>query len=279
MKVDLTGKTAVITGAGGILMGCFARELAKVGTTVALLDINHQAALDNAAEICGAGGKAKAFQCDVLDDNSMQRVQEQVCDEFGGCDILINGAGGNITASGTTRDIYHESDVNTPDIRSFFDVELKDYKKCLDLNFLGTYIPTFAFMKTLLQAKSPLILNISSMNSYIPLTRVAPYSAAKAAINSLTQWLAVHFGSVGLRVNAIAPGFFCTTQNKDLLLEADGSLTERAQKMVNHTPMGRLGTPEDLIGLLLFLCDETASGFINGAIIPVDGGYLASPKV
>lgn len=279
MKVDLSDKIAVITGAGGILAGNFAVHMAKCGAKVAVMDIDQAAAEKTAAEIRANGGEAIAIACDVLSKESMEEAEKKVVAAFGGYNILVNGAGGNNIKVSTTEDKFSQKAVDDPDMISFFDLDIPLFRRVVDLNLMGTFIPTQVFVKGLRKAEHPQIINMSSMSSYTALTRVVAYSNAKAAINSLPQWLTVHLGPLGIRVNAIAPGFFVTKQNKAMMTNPDGSLTPRSQKVIDHTPLGRMGEPDDLIGLLLFLCDHTASGYINGTVIPVDGGFMATPGV
>ncbi len=279
MKVDLSNRVAVITGAGGILASNFAIHMAQSGAKIAVLDIDEAAAEETARAIREKGGEAVAIACDVLSRESMEEAERKVVKAYGGYNILINGAGGNNVKVSTTSDVFTEEDVQDPSKISFFDLDPGLYNRVLNLNLMGTFIPTQVFVKGLMKGENPLIINMSSMSSYTALTRVAAYSNAKAAINSLTQWLTVHLGPLGIRVNAIAPGFFVTKQNKAMMTNPDGSLTLRSQKVIDHTPAGRMGVPDDLIGLLLFLCDHEASAYINGTVIPVDGGFMATPGV
>lgn len=279
MIVDLSDRIAVITGAGGILAGGFAKEMATRGAKVAVLDIDQAAAERTAEEIKEKGGTAIAVACDVLSRESMEEARQKITEAFGGYNILINGAGGNNVRVSTSSNTYREEDVKDPDKISFFDLDPALYRRVVDLNLMGTFIPTQVFVRGLMEADHPHIINMSSMSSYVALTRVAAYSNAKAAINSLTQWLTVHLGPLGIRVNAIAPGFFVTKQNREMMTNPDGSLTERSAAVIAHTPARRMGVPEDLTGLLLFLCDYSASEYINGAVIPVDGGFMAMPGV
>ena len=280
MKVDLSSKTAVITGAGGVLCRMFACEIAKAGAKVAALDMNGEAAKETASIITKAGGVAIAVECNVLDHDSVINAEKIVYSALGEYNLLINGAGGNDARTAvTTNEQYRQEDVDDSKVVSFFDILPKAFSKIIDLNLLGTFIPTQVFVKRMVNTKSPAIINISSMTSFVPLTKALPYGNAKAAVNNLTQWMAVHFGNVGVRVNAIAPGFFITAQNRAMMVNDDGSLTERSKKIIEHTPLARLGNAEDLVGPLLFLCDETASGFVSGVVLPVDGGFMAMPCV
>ena len=273
--INLKGKTAVITGAGGVLCGAFASELARYGVKIAVVDLNIEAANKVADQINKDGGEAKAFACNVLDKDSVIKCEEEISSHFGTYHILINGAGGNNPKANTTNEYYAEADVNNPDVTSFFDLSIDGFSSVFSLNFMGTFIPTQVFAKKLITQKGASVINMSSMSAPYPMTKVPAYSAAKAAIDNFTKWTAVHFANTGLRVNAIAPGFFLTNQNHDLLIKPDGSLTERSEKIITHTPMGRFGEVEDLFGTLLWLCDDTMSGFITGVTIPVDGGFLA----
>ncbi len=279
MIVDLSGKTAVVTGAGGVLAGKFALELAKAGAKVAVLDIHAERAEATRRAIEREGGTALAVACDVLSRASVEEAERAVHTGLGPYQILVNAAGGNDVRVSTTHEEYRPGDVADPGAVSFFDLPVDGYNRVLNLNLMGTFVPTQVFVRRMLEAEHPCIVNISSMTAFTALTKVSAYSAAKAAVNSLTQWLAVHFGQTGLRVNAIAPGFMITHQNEKMMRNPDGSLTERSLKVIAHTPMKRMGTADDLTGALLFLCDEKASGYITGVVIPVDGGFLAMPGV
>jgi len=276
-NIDLKDKTAVITGGGGELCGCFSEALAKCGAKVAILDLRKEAAEGLASKIIKNGGTAIGIEANVLELKSLIKAEMIVKKEFGLCNILINGAGGN-HPKGTTsnefltlEDFYNEKE----GISTFFDLDQKGIEYVFDLNFIGTLLSTQVFAKHMINQEGASIINISSMNAFTPLTKIPAYSGAKAAVNNFTKWLAVHFSKVNIRVNAIAPGFFLTVQNRSLLTNEDGSFTERARKILNLTPIGRFGKPEELIGTLLWLVDEKASGFVNGVIIPVDGGFSA----
>ncbi len=274
---NLKGRVAVITGGGGVLCSGFAKDLAKLGVKVAVLDLREEAAQKVVDEIVADGGTALAVGCNVLEAESLEAAKAKVTAELGICDILINGAGGNSPLGTTTKDTLELKDMaeKAEDVKTFFDLDAKGIEFVFNLNFLGTLLTTQCFAKDMVGRENATILNVSSMNSFKPLTRIPAYSAAKAAISNFTQWMAVHFADVGIRVNAIAPGFFSTIQNAKLLYNEDGSLTERSNKIITHTPMRRFGVPEDLTGALVFLCDEQYSGFITGVVLAVDGGFSA----
>ena len=269
---DLSGKVAVVTGAGGVLCSSFAKTLAKAGAKVALLDINEEAAQGFADEIVAEGGVAKAYKCNALDKDSCNAVAESVMADLGPCDILLNGAGGNNPRATTDKEYYFSGDIDE-DCKNFFNLDADGVSFVFNLNFLGTLIPTQAFAKQMLGREGCNIINISSMNAFTPLTKIPAYSGAKAAISNFTQWLAVHFSKEGIRVNAIAPGFFSTKQNAALLWNPDGSPTPRTDKILAATPMGRFGEAHELDGALLFLINNDAAGFITGVVLPVDGGF------
>ena len=274
INTDLNGKVAVVTGAGGVLCGMFAKALALSGAKVAVLDLNEEAAGKVAKEITDEGGIAKAYKCNVLEKASMEECHRQVLGELGSCDILINGAGGNNPKATTTKEYFEVGDIDS-DVVSFFDLDTGGVEFVFNLNFIGTLLPTQVFAQDMVDKKGCNIINISSMNAFTPLTKIPAYSGAKAAISNFTQWLAVHFSKSGIRVNAIAPGFFSTAQNKALLWNEDGSPTARTGKILAATPMGRFGESEELIGALLFLLNNEAASFITGVVLPVDGGFSA----
>lgn len=271
--VDLSGKVAVVTGAGGVLCSMFAEAVAACGAKVALLDLNVNAANAVADAIIKRGGIAKGYACNVLDEKSLKDAHQQVLFDFGTCDILINGAGGNHPKATTDHEYCSPEDLGN--VKTFFDLDKEGVEFVFNLNFLGTLLPTQVFAKDMLEKEDAGIINISSMNAYTPLTKIPAYSGAKAAISNFTQWLAVYFSKTNIRCNAIAPGFFVTKQNEKLLFHEDGTPTNRTDKILNSTPMGRFGKPEELIGTLLYLISRDASGFVNGVVIPVDGGFSA----
>ncbi|WP_238881994.1 SDR family oxidoreductase [Clostridium sp. YIM B02551] len=274
-QIDLKDKVVVITGAGGVLCSMFAIAIAECGAKVALLDKNIENAQNYANEITKSGNIAKAYEVDVLNKESLEAARAQVTADFGTCDILINGAGGNNPRATTTNEYYFNGDIDKSDITTFFNLDPKGVEFVFNLNFLGTLIPTQVFAQDMLGKEDTSIVNISSMNAFTPLTKIPAYSGAKAAISNFTQWLAVHFAKSGIRVNAIAPGFFVTKQNRDLLFNEDGKPSDRTTKILNSTPMGRFGESEELLGTLLFLLSKPAASFVTGVVIPVDGGFNA----
>lgn len=267
-NIDLAGKVAVVTGAGGVICSEFAQALAECGAKVALLDIDESAAKKVAERI---GGNAIAVKCDCLDKADIERARDRVHAAFGETDILINGAGGN-NPRATTDNEYMTPD--TTGVKDFFSLDGSGLKFVFDLNITSAFLVTQVFAADMVK-RGGNIINISSMNAFTPLTKIPAYSAAKAGISNFTQWLAVHFAPCGIRCNAIAPGFFVTKQNKDLLFNADGTPTPRTGKILAATPMRKFGEVSDLIGCLLWLADDDASGFVTGTVIPVDGGFSA----
>ena len=274
LNTDLNGKVAVVTGAGGVLCSEFAKVLARAGARVALLNRTQEKAQKVADAIKAEGGIAIAYGCNVLDREQTFAVAEQVLRDLGPCDILINGAGGNNPKATTDKEYYEDGDIDG-DTKSFFDLDEEGVESVFNLNFLGTLIPTQAFARQMLGREGCSILNISSMNAFTPLTKIPAYSGAKAAVTNFTQWLAVHFSKQGIRVNAIAPGFFSTAQNAKLLWNDDGTPTARTGKILAATPMGRFGESKELSGALLFLLNNEAASFVTGVTIPIDGGFSA----
>lgn len=274
---NLKGRVAVVTGGGGVLCGDFAKTLAKQGVKVAVLDLNEAAAQKVADEIVKDGGVAIAVGCNVLEKESMENARAIINEKLGTCDILLNGAGGNNPKGTTTKETLEKIDLieKNDDIKTFFDLDANGISFVFNLNFLGTLIPTQVFARDMAEKENTCIIMITSMNAYRPLTKIPAYSAAKAAVKNFTEFMAVHFADVGIRVNAIAPGFFSTNQNKTLLWNEDGTPTDRTKKILNATPMKRFGESEELTGALLFLCDEAYSSFITGTSICVDGGFSA----
>lgn len=272
---DLNGKVCVITGGAGVLGRALVSAIASVGTKIAILDINIEVADKVAAEISTeSGSEVIGIEANVLDKTSLEKAKATINKQFGNIDILINGAGGNSPKATTkVEQILEENADKLED--TFYGLELDGFDQVFALNFKGTLLPTMVFTKDMLKNKRGVVLNISSMNSYKPLTKIPAYSAAKASVNNFTEWLSVHLAKVGIRVNAIAPGFFITDQNRFLVLdEKTGNYSTRGQKIVDHTPMGKFGAPEDLQGATLFLISDI-SNFITGIVIPVDGGYSA----
>jgi len=263
---DLTDKVIVITGGGGTLCSTIARALAKAGAKIAVLSLTKAHAKKVADEIKSSGGQAIAVQCDVLDKKSLENAHKKIISKLGEIDILINGVGGNKIEATTSQDL------------SFFDLPAEAMRSVFDLNFLSMFLTTQVVAKDMASRGKGVILNISSMSAFRPLTKIAGYSAAKAAVNNFTQWLAVHICqnySKNIRVNAIAPGFFLTGQNRFLLTnEKTGKLTPRGKTIIEHTPMGRFGQPEDLIGTVRWLLSDAAK-FVTGIVVPVDGGFSA----
>ncbi len=274
IQTDLNGKVAVVTGAGGVICGVFAKALAACGAKVALLDLNEDAAGQIAEEIVKEGYIAKAYGANVLDKQNLKDVHTRILEDFGPCDILLNGAGGNNPLATTDKEYYEEGDLDA-DTKSFFDLEQSGVEFVFNLNFIGTLLPTQIFAQDMIGREGCNILNVSSMNAFTPLTKILAYSGAKAAVSNFTQWLAVHFSKVNIRVNALAPGFFVTKQNEKLLYQEDGTPTARTKKILAATPMGRFGDSEELIGALLFLLNNEAAGFITGVVLPIDGGFSA----
>ncbi len=275
-SIDLTGRVAVVTGGGGVLCSQLARALAECGAKVAILDLDAAAAEAAAAALRADGHQAQGFAANVLERASLETAAAAVNRAFGPCDLLLNGAGGNHPKGTTTKEWLEEADLDDESLTTFFDLDPKGIEFVFNLNFLGTLLPSQVFARQMIGRQGCSIVNISSMNAFRPLTKIPAYSGAKAAVSNFTQWLAVHFAKVGIRVNALAPGFFLTNQNRKLLIdETDGGYTARARKIIDHTPMGRFGQPEELVGTLLWLVSDAASGFVNGIVVPIDGGFSA----
>jgi len=272
---DLKDKTCVITGGGGVIGGSIGLALASVGVKTAILDIFQESA-DKAAELIEkeTGAKSIGVVANVLDKDSLEAAKEVVNSKLGNIDILINGAGGNSPKATTKNEFITPENKSSLD-ESFFSLDVEGFEKVFSLNFQGTLLPTMVFTKEMVDREEGVVLNISSMNAYHPLTKIPAYSAAKASINNFTEWLAVHFAKVNIRVNAIAPGFFLTNQNRFLLIdEKTNNLTDRGNKIITNTPMGKFGEPEDLQGAVLYLLSDI-SKFVTGIVVPIDGGFNA----
>lgn len=275
VKFDLSSEIAVITGAGGVLCSGFAKVLASCGAKVAVLDINYDAAKKVADEINSDGGVAIAVAADCLSIDSLKAANDEVKEKLGACTLLINGAGGNNARANTSHETLEDGLLDAEGETSFFDLDSTAFGRVFDLNVRATVITTQVFAKDMVKAKSGNIINISSMNAFRPLTKIPAYSSAKAAVSNFTQWLSVYLAPSGVRCNAIAPGFFVSNQNYDLLFNEDGTLKPRGNKIITHTPMKRFGEQEDLYGTLLWLSSQEASGFVTGIVVPVDGGFSA----
>ena len=272
LNIDYTGKVVVVTGAGGLICGAMARAFAQCGAKVAALDLNEEAVKKLAAEVKAEGFIMEGYKANVLEPEALEAVHAQVLADLGPCDILVNGAGGNNPRATTDNEYQHEAKEGG---KSFFDLEASGVDFVFKLNFQGTLLPTQAFAKDMVEKKAGVILNISSMNAYTPLTKIPAYSAAKAGISNFTQWLATHFAGTGIRCNAIAPGFLVSAQNKALLFNDDGTPTARSAKILNGTPTGRFVDADELLGATLFLCDDKAASAITGVVLPVDAGFAA----
>lgn len=272
LKIDFTDKVVVVTGAGGVLCGTMARAFAQAGAKVAALDLNEDAVKQLAAECKAEGFSCYGYKANVLEPETMQQVHEQVKADLGSCDILINGAGGNNPRATTDNEYQHEA---VEGCKTFFDLDAAGVDFVFKLNFQGALLPTQAFAKDMVERQSGCILNISSMNAYVPLTKIPAYSGAKAAISNFTQWLATHFAGSGIRCNAIAPGFLVGNQNRGLLFNEDGTPTARTRKILGGTPMNRFLTSDELLGGVFFLCDDRAASGITGVVLPIDGGFSA----
>ena len=276
-KVDLNGKVALVTGGGGVLCSCMAKALAECGAAVAVADLREDAAQAVADAITQAGGKALGVACNVLEKESLDAANAKIEAELGPVDILINGAGGNHPKGTTSKEYLQPEDLQAAQegVTTFYDLDPDGVQFVFNLNFLGTLLPSQVFTKAMAERKQGIVVNISSMAAFTPLTKIPAYSGAKAAVSNFTQWLAVHMSTMGIRVNAIAPGFFLTEQNRSLLTNDDGSPTPRGETIISQTPMGHYGTPEDLLGVLLWLVSDEASGFVTGTVVPIDGGFSA----
>ena len=276
-QIDLKDKVAVVTGGAGILCGQFVDALAACGAKVAVLDLKLENAEKKAEEVRQKGGNAIGVEANVLDKDSLKAAHEVILEKFGPCDILINGAGGNHPLGTTTKEYLYAEDLKEKldNTITFFDLDPQGVQFVFNLNFLGTLLPSQEFASDMINRKGATIINVSSMNAYTPLTKIPAYSGAKAAVSNFTQWLAVHMSKVGVRVNAIAPGFFVTAQNEKLLKNEDGTYTERSEKILRNTPMDRFGEAEELVGTMLYLVSHEASSFVNGVVIPVDGAFSA----
>ncbi len=276
-KVDLSADVAVVTGGSGVLCSRMAEALAECGAKVAVCGRRQDAADKVAASICAKGGKAIGVSCDVLEKPSLEQAQVIIRKELGPVTLLVNGAGGNHPKGTTGREYLLPEDIDrsAAGLTTFYDLDAKGIEHVFNLNFLGTLLPTQVFTKDMARVGRGTVINISSMSAFTPLTKIPAYSGAKAAVNNFTQWLAVHLSKVGVRVNAIAPGFFLTDQNRALLTQADGALTPRGNTILTHTPMGKFGSADDLVGALLWLSYQPASAFVTGTVIPVDGGFSA----
>ncbi|MFT4171063.1 MAG: SDR family oxidoreductase [Rhodocyclaceae bacterium] len=270
--IDLKNKVAAVTGGSGVLGAEMCRALAACGAKVAILGRDMGKAEALAAEIEHAGGIAQGVSCNVLDRASIEAAAAHIAATFGPCDILINGAGGN-NPKGVTGQRFFDPDTASADNTSFFELDMSGFEFVFDLNLMGTILPSQVFGKQMVGRAGCSIINIASMASFRPLTQVAAYSGAKAAVANFTQWLATHFAQQGIRVNALAPGFFITEQNRKMMINADGSYTERAQRVINQTPMARFGEAEELLGALLWLVSPKGASYVTGSVVAVDGGY------
>lgn len=272
LKIDFTGKVVVVTGAGGVLCGTMAKAFAQAGAKVAALDLNQEGVEKLAGEARQEGYICNGYQANVLDPEELESVHQKVLSDLGPCDILVNGAGGNNPRATTDNEYHHERKDGQ---KTFFDLEPNGVDFVFKLNFQGTLLPTQVFAKEMAERKSGCILNVSSMNAYVPLTKIPAYSGAKAAVSNFTQWLATHFAGTGIRCNAIAPGFLVSNQNRSLLFREDGTPTPRSNKILAGTPMGRFVEGEELLGAVFFLCDDKAASAITGVVLPIDAGYSA----
>ena len=272
LNIDYTGKVVVVTGAGGLICGAMARAFAQSGAKVAALDLNEEAVKKLADEMKAQGYIMEGYKANVLEAEALEEVHQAVLKDLGPCDILVNGAGGNNPRATTDNEYQHEAKEGQ---KTFFDLDPAGVDFVFKLNFQGTLLPTQVFASDMVERKSGNILNISSMNAYIPLTKIPAYSGAKAAISNFTQWLATHFAGSGIRANAIAPGFLISNQNRTLLFNPDGTPTARSEKILNGTPMGRFVDSEELLGGVFFLTDDKAASAISGVVLPIDCGFAA----
>lgn len=279
-SVDLTGKTAIVTGGSGVLCSAMAYGLAVNGAKVAIIGRNKEklakmseTLTENAKNEYSKEVTVKGYSCNVLDKEELVKTYEQIKAALGSCDILINGAGGN--QPGAIASVKMLKKEKQEDDYSFWDLKEENIRNVMELNYMGTLLPIQVFTRDMVEKRKGSIINIASVSSILPLSKVMAYSNAKSAVQSLTQWLAIHFGQSGIRCNAIVPGFYAAEQNHDLLFNKDGSYTDRAGDIIAGTPMGRFGNPEELIGAALFLASDDAAGFVNGIVLPVDGGYSA----
>ncbi len=275
MELNVKNKVAVVTGGGGVLCSTMAKGLAEQGIKTAILDLNQEAAEKVAAEIVKSYQiESIGISANVLDKKSLEEARTIIHQKLGTVDYLVNGAGGNAASATTKSEFITNAELDSLE-DTFFGLQMDGFDKVFALNFQGTLLPSMVFAKDMLDKKEGSIINVSSMNSYRPLTKIPAYSAAKAAINNFTQWLAVHFAKTGIRVNAIAPGFLLTNQNRFLLVDdSTGEPTARGQKIINNTPMERYGEPEELTGTLLYLLSDWAK-FVTGVVVPIDGGFSA----
>lgn len=269
---ELKGKVVVITGGGGVICSELGKAIAEAGAKVALLDLNEEMANEKAQELSAKGYIVREYKANVLDKNSLKQAHQKILEEMGKCDILINGAGGNNPKATTDKEYYETGDMQK-DIKTFFGLEKEGIEFVFNLNLMGTILPTQEFAQDMIEKKAGNILNISSMNAFTPLTKIPAYSGAKAAVSNLTKWLAVHFSKMGIRVNAIAPGFFVTEQNRKLLWNDDGTPTERTGKILAATPMERFGKVDELVGATMLLISDEKASFITGVVLPIDGGF------
>ena len=272
LNIDFKDKIVVVTGAGGLICGAMARAFAQSGAKVAALDLNEEAVKKLADELTAEGFVCKGYKANVLEPESLESVHQAVLNDLGACDILVNGAGGNNPRATTDNEYQHEAKEGG---KSFFDLDASGVDFVFKLNFQGTLLPTQAFAKDMVAKKKGVILNVSSMNAYTPLTKIPAYSAAKAGISNFTQWLATHFAGTGIRCNAIAPGFLVSAQNKALLFNEDGTPTARSAKILNGTPMNRFVDADELLGATLFLCDDKSASAITGVVLPIDCGFAS----